>query len=123
MSPTLSALLRASKSSPEDEPRLVLADWLEEHGDPDRAELIRLQLALAKNWGDEPDAPEQEVRVAWLTRRNAERWFGPARRFYHAVRLERGFLYVWATARELLDHPPTELPEDVFAWLEELYVG
>src|SRR5688572_4896373 len=73
--------------------------------------------------GNKPEAPEQEVRAAWLTRRNAERWFGPAARSYSTVRLERGFLYVWATARELLDHPPTDLPEDIRAWLETLYLG
>lgn len=32
----------------EDAPRLVYADWLEEHGDADRAELIRLQCERAK---------------------------------------------------------------------------
>jgi len=31
----------------DDTPRLVYADWLEENGDPDRAEFIRLQIELA----------------------------------------------------------------------------
>jgi uncharacterized protein (TIGR02996 family) len=31
-----------------DAPRLVYADWLEEHGDPDRADFIRLQIGLTR---------------------------------------------------------------------------
>src|SRR5262249_29891094 len=50
----LSGLLQACKESPEDNaPRLILADWLEEHGDSDRAEFIRLQLAReGRDWLD-----------------------------------------------------------------------
>jgi uncharacterized protein (TIGR02996 family) len=34
---------------PEDDtPRVVFADWLEEHGAPERAEFIRLQCQLAR---------------------------------------------------------------------------
>ena len=41
------ALLRAIIESPDDDaPRLVYADWVDEHGDPDRAEFIRLQCEL-----------------------------------------------------------------------------
>jgi uncharacterized protein (TIGR02996 family) len=41
------ALLAAIRQSPEDDaPRLVYADWLDEHGDPDRAEFIRLQIEI-----------------------------------------------------------------------------
>jgi uncharacterized protein (TIGR02996 family) len=32
----------------EDAPRLIYADWLDEHGQPDRAEFIRLQCRLAR---------------------------------------------------------------------------
>src|SRR5262245_59429136 len=48
----LLALLRAAKRQPDDDaPRLVLADWLQEHGDDEdraRAEYIRLDLRLAR---------------------------------------------------------------------------
>jgi uncharacterized protein (TIGR02996 family) len=33
----------------DDTTRLVFADWLDEHGEPDRAEFIRVQVALAKD--------------------------------------------------------------------------
>jgi uncharacterized protein (TIGR02996 family) len=43
------ALLRAVMAAPADDaPRLVLADWLDEHGEPDPAEFIRVQCALAR---------------------------------------------------------------------------
>ena len=41
------ALLAAIRQAPDDDaPRLVYADWLDEHGDPDRAEFIRLQVEI-----------------------------------------------------------------------------
>jgi len=43
------ALLQAILDAPaEDAPRLIYADWLEENGDPDRAEFIRVQYELAQ---------------------------------------------------------------------------
>jgi uncharacterized protein (TIGR02996 family) len=47
-SATVEGLLAAVREEPdEDAPRLVLADWLEEQGDADRAELIRVQCRAA----------------------------------------------------------------------------
>ncbi len=44
--PEWSALLRAVVDNPADDfPRLVAADWLDDHDDPERAEFIRLQCA------------------------------------------------------------------------------
>jgi len=44
-----SALLQAICASPQDDlPRLVYADWLDDHGEPDRAEFIRTQVELAR---------------------------------------------------------------------------
>src|SRR5439155_14102573 len=43
------ALMRAVCAAPEDDtPRLVAADWLEEHGDPKRASFVRVQVRLAQ---------------------------------------------------------------------------
>ncbi len=42
------AFLQAIIESPDnDGPRLVLADWLEDHGQQERAEFIRVRVALA----------------------------------------------------------------------------
>src|SRR5262245_31911453 len=42
------ALFQAVLDSPgDDAPRLVFADWLDENGEPERAEVIRLQIEAA----------------------------------------------------------------------------
>jgi uncharacterized protein (TIGR02996 family) len=49
MTADATALVRAVLESPADDaPRLVFADYVEEQGDPARAEFIRLQVALAR---------------------------------------------------------------------------
>jgi uncharacterized protein (TIGR02996 family) len=62
------ALLAAIIAHPdEDTPRLMYADWLDDHGQPDRAEFIRIQCA--------PDADEAaEERAAELEERNRAKW-------------------------------------------------
>jgi uncharacterized protein (TIGR02996 family) len=41
--------LRTIAAAPDDDaPRLVYADWLDEHGEPERAEFIRLQCEVAR---------------------------------------------------------------------------
>jgi uncharacterized protein (TIGR02996 family) len=52
------ALLEAVFSNPADDaPRLVYADWLDEHGEPAQAAFIRAQVALAKT---EPETHEHD---------------------------------------------------------------
>src|SRR5947209_6126110 len=44
-----SAFVAAILAAPDDDgPRLVFADWLEERGDTDRSEFIRVQIELAR---------------------------------------------------------------------------
>jgi uncharacterized protein (TIGR02996 family) len=55
MATTEQALLAAIWADPHDDtPRLVYADWLDEHGQPDRAEFVRVQCELARagDWDD-----------------------------------------------------------------------
>jgi len=43
------ALLAAIRQAPDDDaPRLIYADWLDEHGQPERAEFIRVQIGLSR---------------------------------------------------------------------------
>ncbi len=57
------ALLAAICAAPDDDlPRLACADWLEEQGQSDRAEIIRVQIELAR-------LPEGDRRAAKLQRR------------------------------------------------------
>ncbi len=67
-------LLEAIRAEPEeDDARLVYADWLEERGQDERAELVRVQLAIERDGPSEPLlARERDL----LTRRAAE-WLGP----------------------------------------------
>src|SRR5262245_14167815 len=59
------ALLRAICENPDDDtPRLVFADWLQEHGEEDRAEFIRLQCEAAR-------LPTKDGRRAGLVRKAA----------------------------------------------------
>jgi uncharacterized protein (TIGR02996 family) len=63
-------LLAAVVRAPDDDgPRLIYADWLEERGDPARAELIRVQCALAA--GPPDDQRPRLERRARLARRSS----------------------------------------------------
>jgi uncharacterized protein (TIGR02996 family) len=63
------ALLAAIIAEPEDDtPRLVYADWLDEHGRPERAEFIRVQCELARL----VLGKESDDQYAELTRRQSE---------------------------------------------------
>ena len=64
------ALLSAIIADPDDDrPRLVYADWLEEHGQRDRARLIRVQIELAHGPDNADDtrglrAEEEQLEAA-----------------------------------------------------------
>jgi uncharacterized protein (TIGR02996 family) len=79
------AFLQALREAPDDAtPRLVYADWLEERGDPARAEFLRLQPALEGMKPDDPrrlplEARFRELRSAldpsWVVRVDrSDRW-------------------------------------------------
>src|SRR5262245_47041785 len=55
-------------------PRLIYADWLEENGQPDRAEFIRLQVALDRLADDDPRRPALRERERLLRDANETRW-------------------------------------------------
>jgi uncharacterized protein (TIGR02996 family) len=71
--PEVLAFLRAVVDSPgDDTPLLVLADWLEEHDEPRRAELLRLHLGLRATCCQpdrHPERAEQQARLTELLRR------------------------------------------------------
>lgn len=64
--PDLAALLAAVCQFPHDDtPRLVLADWLDDHGQPERAEFIRVQVELVRLEQNE-EATEKGDREAYI---------------------------------------------------------
>src|SRR5687768_16014249 len=71
------ALFRAVCEKPADDtPRLVYADWLEESGDPDRAEFIRLQCEAWNLCPGYPTETARRVRASVLLRTHGDRWYG-----------------------------------------------
>jgi uncharacterized protein (TIGR02996 family) len=77
------ALLGAIDHEPHDDlPRLAYADWLDENGQPDRAEFIRIQCRLADLSPLDADQVPLEVREAELLRLHEDDWLrrsrGPA---------------------------------------------
>jgi uncharacterized protein (TIGR02996 family) len=53
--PESEAFLKAICANPDDDgPRLIFTDWLEDNGDPERAEFIRVQCALEKLTENDP---------------------------------------------------------------------
>src|SRR5262245_26127460 len=70
--------LQAILDDPEDDARrLVYADWLDENGDPERAELIRVQCELARGVEDGERLVALKTHERALCRANGERWLGP----------------------------------------------
>jgi uncharacterized protein (TIGR02996 family) len=86
------ALLRAILDSPEDDaPRLVYADWLEEHGEPARAEFIRLQIELARRPAEEDRRLELAERAEELENQHRTAWLQGTPAGVAVGGFERGF--------------------------------
>jgi uncharacterized protein (TIGR02996 family) len=58
----------------DDAPRLIFADWLEEHGNPERAEFIRVQIELARVREDDPRGNVLRARENELLDAFGMRW-------------------------------------------------
>jgi uncharacterized protein (TIGR02996 family) len=92
----LDSFLRAIIASPDDDtPRLVCADWLDEHGEPERAELIRVQCGLARLRYDDGRVSELQAREYRLLSGHLPAW----REEYPYGRFHRGFLEELAYCR------------------------
>ncbi len=86
-------LLRTIAREPEDDaPRLVYADWLEEHGQTERADFIRAQIELATLTEDSPRRRELAFRARELLDRHEDEWVAPLRPWAHDWRFSRGFV-------------------------------
>jgi uncharacterized protein (TIGR02996 family) len=103
------AFLAAITERPDDDlPRLVYADWLEENGEPDRAEFIRTQIELAKLSEFDARRPVLKAREAELAL-HKEAWTLPEFRGQSQV-FRRGFVeLVNVSAEWLVAHPDAPL--------------
>src|SRR5438552_3447336 len=99
----------AIRRKPEDDvPRLAYADWLDQHGDADRAEFIRVQCALATLGTDRRKGRKERMRLEprekVLLASHGDRWLVPLRavlqgsnpwdredRWLDRLRFRRGF--------------------------------
>jgi uncharacterized protein (TIGR02996 family) len=91
-----SILLEDILANPSDDvPRLIYADWLDDHGGPSeqaRAELIRLQITLASLRSGDERRPEFEAQERRLRKRHERQWLGDLREHVHAWQFARGFV-------------------------------
>jgi uncharacterized protein (TIGR02996 family) len=84
--------LRAIIESPDDDaPRLVFADWLDEHGETERAEFIRVQIELA-TLPKSGRRTRLEEREKELLARHEEEWVKPIRKRVVSWVFRRGFV-------------------------------
>ena len=89
-SPELSALLKRCRETPADDmPRLVLADWLDENGDADRAAFIRVQIALSHPSADVGRQGELKSLEQGLLAAHAEDWFGELNPIFNGLQYGR----------------------------------
>jgi uncharacterized protein (TIGR02996 family) len=97
MNPSACFLRDICEHPDDDTPRLVYADWLEDHaGEPDRAEFIRLQIRLANLTDDDPARPELVARERVLLQTHGREWVDALPRLVGASWTEA---FVWPFRR------------------------
>src|SRR5262245_28921066 len=86
----------------DDTPRRIYADWLEENGQPQRAEFIRVEVEMAQVWPDEDNEPserqcprfhELKIRRDALIQAHATEWFGSLTPLVLRWETHRGFVH------------------------------
>jgi uncharacterized protein (TIGR02996 family) len=83
----------------DDVTRLVFADWLDENGQPARAELIRVQVEHDRLGAADPARAELDRRAREILAEHEAAWVAPV----------RPFAVGWAFARGLLDEVEIEV--------------
>jgi uncharacterized protein (TIGR02996 family) len=117
------AFLQDIKEHPgDDAPRLILADWLTEQGDP-RGEFLRLDVQRLRLDVGDPRRAELRRREEEVLEHHASLWLGPARRHGGTGRLRRGLLHIDVPAETVLGESWAAWGEtEEFAWVEALRV-
>jgi uncharacterized protein (TIGR02996 family) len=88
------AFLQAILEDPDDDtPRLVYADWLDDHGRPERAEFIRLQCRLARLPAGDGRRQDLEAREGDLLGRHRREWLEPLGDPWVSAEFRRGFVW------------------------------
>jgi uncharacterized protein (TIGR02996 family) len=85
--------IAAIMANPDDDGlRLIYADWLDEHDQPERAELIRVECEAERTDRDSPNYLKLLRRADQLEKAHAEDWFGPLSDEDFFVITRRGFV-------------------------------
>jgi uncharacterized protein (TIGR02996 family) len=103
------ALLSAIIANPdEDTPRLVYADWLDENGQPERAEFIRVQIELESVELGSPEHLALRRRQAIILSKHRDQWLRQLPRSLEAVRyhFRRGFAEIGEVDSDRLGNHP-----------------
>jgi uncharacterized protein (TIGR02996 family) len=80
------------ESHDDDAPRLIYADWLEDHGQPERADFIRAQVALATMPRNDPRRQALKISERRLQERHEWHWAQPFSGFAEDWKFRRGFV-------------------------------
>jgi uncharacterized protein (TIGR02996 family) len=97
--------IRAIVEEPdEDVHRLVYADWVDEHDQPDRAHFIRAQVELSLLTDDSPRRRQLAFQCRQLLEANEKAWLKPLKRLTPEWRWSRGFI-------EMIDLPGGDLED------------
>lgn len=87
------ALLAAVIANPdEDMPRLMFADWLQENGQPQRGEFVRLQVEGAHAEPFSPQAREYAAAAQRLLNRHLQAWTEHIANYNVGLQFVRGFV-------------------------------
>jgi uncharacterized protein (TIGR02996 family) len=114
--PQLDAFLADAKDRPDDPAvRLILADWLDDHGDPIRAEWLRVQARSQ----EEPD-PASESRARELLHLHAAKWLGPLHSLADTWSVRSGFWHLNLPGQSLTSAAPDVFESESWAWVHSL---
>jgi uncharacterized protein (TIGR02996 family) len=144
--PKVLTFLQAIKENPDDDTtRLILADWLEERGDP-RGEFIRIQCQLARLGEADPTGavlgdPDERARIRAridqadpirgplvrrereLLEQHATAWLGPLGKLVKKWEFRRGLVRVDLTAQQFLSAALVKLTAtEAYAWVDSLHL-
>lgn len=87
------AFLKDIVEHPDDDgPRLVYADWCDDHGDPDRAAFVRAQCRLHAMGRFDPERYDLEAAELDLLAKHEKKWKKPLAKITARCELARGFI-------------------------------
>jgi uncharacterized protein (TIGR02996 family) len=108
------AFVRGVLENPTDDACLVFSDWLEERGDAlsvARAELVRVQVQLARWVPDRAERAALRQRERGLIAAHAAEWLGPLHGLCEAFHFERGLAHLTLKARRFVGRAFAEASE------------